>query len=174
MGRGAALSAAAFEVARSGGDEVISAGSGCAGPWRVVATASSPVTIASARRAITTFHVGAASLGGTGRGVCVTELRACLPGLGPRVYQGLLVVGLAGQTDNVLPLEDYVDGVVAAESPPMWANTGGEAALQAQAVAARSVAVALVSSTGSICDTTQCQVYKGLPDQYGMTADRSR
>ena len=96
-----------------------------------------------------------------------------LAGHWARVYQGLLVVGVTGQTDNVVPLEDYVDGVAAAESPPMWANTGGEAALQAQAVAARSVAVALVSLTGSICDTTQCQVYKGLPEQYGMTADKA-
>ena len=56
----------------------------------------------------------------------------------------------------------------------MWANTGGEAALEAQAVAARSVAVALVVHQGRICDTTQCQVYKGLPDQYGMTADKRR
>ena len=47
---GPRLSASAFEVTRSGGDEVISAGSGCAGPWRVLATASSPVTIASVGR----------------------------------------------------------------------------------------------------------------------------
>ena len=48
---------------------------------------------------------------------------------------------------------------------------GGEAALEAQAVAARSVAMALVAASGAICDTTSCQVYVGLPDQYGMTAD---
>ncbi len=163
---GPRLSAPAFEVTRSGGDDVISAGSGCAGPWRVVAAVSSPVTIAgSAASSSGTSSTAAAGEGST------SEVRACLAGVGPRLYQGVFVVGLGGETDNVLPLEDYVDGVVAAESPPVWANTGGEAALQAQAVAARSVAVALVSLTGSICDTTQCQVYKGLPDQYGMTAD---
>jgi SpoIID/LytB domain protein len=164
---GPRLSAAAFEVTRSGGVEVISAGSGCAGPWRVLATASSPVTIAS----VAAITSAGAATSAVPAGASASLVRACLPGLSPRLYQGLLVVGLGGQTDNVLPLEDYVDGVVAEESPPVWASTGGEAALQAQAIAARSVAVALVSSTGSICDTTQCQVYKGLPDQYGMTAD---
>ena len=71
----------------------------------------------------------------------------------------------------MLPLEAYLDGVVPAESPPSWMGSGGEAALQALAVAARSVAVALVATEGAICDTTQCQVYEGVPNEYGMTAE---
>jgi SpoIID/LytB domain protein len=100
-----------------------------------------------------------------------SEVQLCLPGVAPRTYRGDLVAEPDAQTENVLPLEDYVDGVVPAESPPSWMGTGGEAALQALAVAARSVAVALVSTEGSICDTTQCQVYEGVPDKYGMAAD---
>jgi SpoIID/LytB domain protein len=166
---GRTLSAAAFEVARSGGYQVVSSGPSCAGPWRAMATTSANVTISSAAGPATSPTRGAgAPVPAT---IPASELRACLPGIGPRVYQGQLVVDPDGQTDNVLPLEDYIDGVVPAEAPPGWAGTGGEAALQALAVAARSVAVALVSATGSICDTTQCQVYKGLPDQYGVTAD---
>ena len=92
---------------------------------------------------------------------------------GGTVYQGDLVAQTNGQTQNVLPLEDYVDGVVPAESPPTWGNTGGEAALEAQAVAARSYALAFVASSGVICDTTACQMYTGLPDQYGLTADNA-
>ena len=157
---GASVSAAAVEVTRSGGRQVISSGPGCEGPWRVVATTSSAVTVA-----------GASGGGGGAAGLSSSNLEACLPGTGPRVYQGYLAANPSGQTDNIVPLEDYVDGVVAAESPPAWADTGGEAALEALAVAARSVAIALVASEGSICDTTQCQVYKGLPDQYGVTAD---
>ena len=76
-----------------------------------------------------------------------------------------------GGTDNVLPLEDYVDGVVPAESPVIWASLGGQAELEAQAVAARSYALAFVASSGEICDTIACQMYTGLPDQYGPTAD---
>jgi SpoIID/LytB domain protein len=165
---GGSLSAPAVEVTRSGGALVVSSGPGCAGPWRAVTTATAAVTVASAGPA---GPVDGSSTTPPAAGLSGSELAACLPGTGQRVYQGDLVVGLSGQTENVLPLEDYVDGVVAAESPPVWANMGGEAALEAQAVAARSVAVALVAASGAICDTTSCQVYKGLPDQYGMTAD---
>lgn len=152
------VSAAALEVTRSGGEQVISTGPGCAGPWQAVATTASAVTIASA---------GANGLSS----LSSSELQACLPAVGPRLYQGYLAANPTGETDNIVPLEDYVDGVVASESPPIWASTGGEAALEAQAIAARSVAVALVSLSGSICDTTQCQVYRGIADQYGPTAD---
>ena len=38
-------------------------------------------------------------------------------------------------------------------------------------MAVRSYAVATVAAAGAICDDTACQVYLGLPDQYGPTAD---
>jgi SpoIID/LytB domain protein len=156
------VAAPAFEVTSSGGTQSVFSGQSCAGPWQPVATTSALVTIASAEPGTSPAQAA---------GIASSELQACLPGLGQRVYQGDLVAQTNGQTDNVLPLEDYIDGVVPAESPPTWASAGGEAALEAQAVSARSYALALVASSGVICDTTACQVYTGLPDQYGLTAD---
>ncbi len=65
-----------------------------------------------------------------------------------------------------LPFEDnYMRGI--AEMPSKWADDGGMAALEAQAIAARSYAMAYVgwrmgnrSMSGSICVTEGCQVYK--------------
>ena len=156
------VAASALEVTSSGGTQSVYSGPGCSGPWQPVATTSASVTIASAVPGTSPPEPA---------GIATSELQACLPGLGPRIYQGDLVAQTDGQTQNVLPLEEYVDGVVPAESPPTWANSGGEAALEAQAVAARSYALAFVASSGVICDTTACQMYAGLPDQYGLTAD---
>ena len=68
-------------------------------------------------------------------------------------------------TVNQLPLESYLRGVVPRESPASWGNLGdrrGMHALRAQAVAARSYAVA-EDRPGPVktCDTTACQVYGG-------------
>lgn len=58
-----------------------------------------------------------------------------------------------------VPMEQYLRGVVPRESSSGWAP----AALQAQAVAARSYALAVRSGSGTadLCDTTACQVYGG-------------
>jgi len=66
------------------------------------------------------------------------------------------------QTVVVLPLEDYLLGVVPRESSASW----HPAALQAQAIAARSYSAnkrARVGGRGTydICDTTSCQVFGG-------------
>lgn len=65
---------------------------------------------------------------------------------------------------NNVPLEAYVAGVVAAE----MASNAPLAALQAQAVAARTNALALRRSHRGepfdVCATTHCQVYRGVPD----------
>ncbi len=161
-----------------------SGSSGASGATRSTTTAGaiSSVTTPSVTRSVTTPGAShsAPTPGATGSssaapvvpaGIAVSELQACLPGVGLRTYRGDLVAQPDGQTQDVLPLEAYLEGVVPAESPPSWMGTGGEAALQALAVAARSVAVALVSTEGAICDTTQCQVYEGVPNQYGMTAE---
>ena len=71
--------------------------------------------------------------------------------------------GGAMVTVNHVTVEEYLRGVVPLESPPAWPA----AALQAQAVAARTYAVdKLVRSAGrggwDICDTTACQVYGGV------------
>src|SRR5436305_274853 len=61
--------------------------------------------------------------------------------LNGRAYHGLLVVRRAGKSLSVvnsLPLDEYVRGVVGGEMPDRWSI----AALEAQAVAARSYALA--------------------------------
>ncbi len=64
-----------------------------------------------------------------------------------------------------LPFESYLEGI--AEVPPSWPR----AALEAQAIAARSYALATTGWDGAagetldtpICATTACQVYRGIP-----------
>ena len=77
-------------------------------------------------------------------------------------YRGEVAIQLTGSTFEVvnrLGMQEYLYGVVPRESPASWAP----AALQAQAVAARTYeqAVARPTATNDICDTTQCQVYGG-------------
>lgn len=87
---------------------------------------------------------------------------------GTRDYRGAMraVAASAGSTTrytvNVLSIDEYVRGVVPAEMPTSWEP----AAVQAQAVAARSYAAfeaeANKSRTYDLCDTTSCQVYGGV------------
>ncbi len=70
------------------------------------------------------------------------------------------------QVDNVVDLDRYVEGVVPRESPASWPL----ATLEAQAVAARSYAIAYTGGGAvPICDSTYCQVYGGDPVQYDPT-----
>ncbi|GAB7006054.1 hypothetical protein JCM18899A_35270 [Nocardioides sp. AN3] len=78
--------------------------------------------------------------------------------------------GLDRDTVNVLGLEDYVRGVVAREMPSSWSA----AALQAQAVAARTYAAyerahAPTGRPYQTCDSTACQVYGGVGAQTRAT-----
>ncbi len=77
------------------------------------------------------------------------------------------------RTVSALPMEDFLRGVVPAESPPSWgsANGGtGMAALEAQAVAARSFAASENRySYAKSCDTTSCQVYRGESVEHALT-----
>jgi stage II sporulation protein D len=84
-------------------------------------------------------------------------------------YPGTLKVARSGDgtlsLTLTLPFERYLDGI--AEVPPSWPM----AALEAQAIAARSYALATTGWSGSegqtlkspICATTSCQVYAGIP-----------
>jgi stage II sporulation protein D len=84
-------------------------------------------------------------------------------------YPGALAVRLADDgtlsLTVTLPFEDYLRGI--AEVPASWPA----AALEAQAVAARSYALATTGWDGEqgetlatpICATTSCQVYRGIP-----------
>lgn len=84
-------------------------------------------------------------------------------------YPGTLLVRRAGdgslELTVVLPFERYLEGI--AEMPPSWPR----AALEAQAIAARSYALATTGWSGEqgarlerpICATSACQVYRGMP-----------
>jgi len=92
-------------------------------------------------------------------------VKVVLPNGSVRPYRGsvaLIKRGTGGRTINNVLLEDYVKGVVPAEMPTSWAAD----AVRAQAVAARSYAVRLQKFGGysgyDICDTTACQVYRGM------------
>jgi len=85
-----------------------------------------------------------------------------------RTYRGTLTLTYgsgASRVVNTVAMDDYLRGVVPRESIASWGDAGGGkgmAALQAQAVAARSyAAVSRRYSWANICDTTTCQVYGG-------------
>ncbi|HWI73777.1 MAG TPA: SpoIID/LytB domain-containing protein [Baekduia sp.] len=87
-------------------------------------------------------------------------------------YRGAVEVRPSGsgvQAINALGLEDYVRGVVSAESPSSWPAE----ALKAQAVAARSYAV--TSNVGTTTDgidqyaDTRSQMYKGVAAEFPST-----
>lgn len=70
-------------------------------------------------------------------------------------------------TVNVVSIEQYVQGVIAAEMPASWASE----ALKAQSVAARTYGVRSIvpSRYYDICNTTACQVYGGLSRETAAT-----
>ncbi|MDQ1424032.1 MAG: hypothetical protein QOD72_1530 [Acidimicrobiaceae bacterium] len=103
-------------------------------------------------------------------GLCqpTTHSVADQPKGGVQLYRGrLYVLGDAGVTHTVAisSLDSYLRGVVPSESPASWGTAGGgkgEHALYAQAVAARSYAMAAHRYTyADVCDTQSCQVYRG-------------
>ena len=95
-------------------------------------------------------------------------VKVVLPNGSVRPYRGTVALikrGTSGRTVNNVLLEDYVKGVVPAEMPTSWAPH----AVGAQAVAARSYAVRLQKLAGNsgydICDTTACQIYRGMASE---------
>lgn len=77
--------------------------------------------------------------------------------------QGIRVV-------NILPLDEYLYGVLPNEIYPSW----GEEALKATAIAARSFTLASVSGKHSadgfdVCTNTHCQMYRGKGTEYTST-----
>ena len=95
-------------------------------------------------------------------------VKVVLPNGSVRPYRGTVALikrGSGGRTVNNVLLEDYVKGVVPAEMPTSWAAH----AVRAQAVAARSYGVRLQKFAGNagydICDTTACQVYRGMAQE---------
>lgn len=77
--------------------------------------------------------------------------------------------GTAQRTVNAVALDQYLRGVLPREMPASWGSMGdgrGMAALEAQAVAARSYAVTQNREPyAKTCDTASCQVYGGRARQ---------
>ncbi|WP_280494122.1 SpoIID/LytB domain-containing protein [Nocardia asiatica] len=89
-------------------------------------------------------------------------------------YRGALGVALedgAARVVNQVDVEDYLLGVVPAEVQANWADKGAEEALRAQAIAARSYALAEQRYPyAQTCDTTACQRYPGTAQEDPRTA----
>jgi stage II sporulation protein D len=97
-----------------------------------------------------------------------------LPGTAPleldRPYRGQIEVGVTGRTldaVNVVGLEQYLQGVVAKEMPSAWPDE----ALKAQAVAARSYALAhrLSGKLFDLYADVRSQVYGGVEGEHPRT-----
>lgn len=104
------------------------------------------------------------------------RLSLVLPKIGVRQYRGVLRHARpsartnARDTVNVLRLDEYVKGVVPAEMPASWHPE----AVQAQAVAARTYALQQradhLRRYYQICDTTACQVYRGISGEHPLAS----
>ena len=79
--------------------------------------------------------------------------------------------GARQRTVNWVAVEQYLRSVVPSEMPSTWSTMGGgagQAALEVQAVAARSYALAEVRyAYAKTCDTIRCQVYSGRRSRRG-------
>ena len=97
-------------------------------------------------------------------------VKLAMPNGDTRLYRGKLGMRLSGsgaRTVNYVPMESYLRGVVPAEMPASWAPE----AVKAQSVAARTYAARLRSSAADgasydLCDTSACQVYKGMAAEH--------
>jgi SpoIID/LytB domain protein len=117
-----------------------------------------PVTVAPPP----TEAVSARSLSALPKGDSVVSL----PGQDRR-YRGTVQATAGGgglQLTNTIDVEQYLRGM--GEVPASWPA----AALQAQAIAARTVAMAAVASGRPLCDTDQCQVYVGAGNEDPATS----
>jgi stage II sporulation protein D len=141
--------ASSYSVGASGGRVSLYAASG-----RRLGTYAAPLRLAAPKAGAFTLRGAAANGTRNGRYRGALELRA----VGGRV-----------QAINALDLEDYVRGVVSAESPSTWPAE----ALKAQAVAARTYAVTTnVGTTSDGIDQyadTRSQMYKGVAAEYPST-----
>jgi peptidoglycan hydrolase-like amidase len=134
--------------------------SGCGGPWSLAGTLGSGLRVATS----------------SDQRVLANLPRVC-EAAGQHAYRGSLAVvsnGGTQRTINHVLTESYLRGVVPRESPASWASLGGgrgAQALRAQAVAARSYALASIRivNVARTCDTTACQVYGGAGLLTGTT-----
>ncbi len=139
----------AVRLVASGGGFEVQRGPSCAGPW----VTQGLVAASEVHLSAPTPAPGAGADG-------------LLQGCGPSYrawYEGTLVAVTADgrpRTVNVVTIDQYLRGVVPNEMPALWPA----AALEAQAVAARSYAMAGDTRQwpyADTCDTARCQVYDG-------------
>lgn len=145
--------AKAVRMIKAGDIWNIDTASSCDGPWTALGQ--------STGRTVT-----------IGRSSGSDELFVCRPDRIKAFYSGSIRAQLVGdgtRTMNITTIEEYLRGVVPREMPASW----HPAALRAQAVTARSYAMAgdtrHADPAGGLyadtCDTTLCQVYKGRFEQ---------
>lgn len=115
-----------------------------------------------------TGPAAAANVALTSRGLWAVpagDTVVALPGVG-RSYRGTILAAAGGQglqlTDE-LDVEQYLRGM--GEMPASWPA----AALQAQAIAARTFAIRAASAGRTLCDDQQCQVYIGAGNETAAT-----
>jgi SpoIID/LytB domain protein len=149
-------------------------GGGCGGPWSSKPTRSNgsdPTATPSQNPGIGDPAAGSKAL------------QLCQGG-GNLTVRGSIeaLFNSAGQarTVNIVPLEQYVSGVVPNESPAGWGTVGqagpqgqpwGFQELEAQATAVRSYAMAGLGSWGGYADTCdlECQTYRGTANENALT-----
>ena len=125
------------------------------------ATPATTAPAATAAAAAPTEAVSARGLSAVPKRDSVVDL----PGQDRR-YRGTIEVGSGGgglQLTNVVDVEQYVRGM--GEMPASWPA----AALQAQAIAARTFAMRAASAGRALCDDQQCQVYLGAGNEHPAT-----
>ena len=100
------------------------------------------------------------------------KVRLILPGGTTTKYRGRIAAKFYGsgiRTVNHLAMQNYLRSVVPVEMPGSWSTE----ALKAQAVAARTYAAWMMDNTDygiyDLCDTSSCQVYKGVSYEYSTT-----
>jgi SpoIID/LytB domain protein len=169
----------------SGGNKVLPAGTKTIFLNRIVVNGTAVYEVWYSSTASCT--AGLTPLGNTGAskltiGKSVTDaedptklIRVCPAGGSSSIWypgriQGEIVSGTS-QTDNITTIEKQLRSVVPNESPASWSA----AALQSQAVAARSYALAGDTRWpgADTCDTIYCQVYYGWYRDLGNGAAKS-
>ncbi|NNF55491.1 MAG: SpoIID/LytB domain-containing protein [Acidimicrobiales bacterium] len=145
------ISNGAVRLSHDGSQFLVSYATSCAGPWTLVGGIAQHdyVRLVPDSPAATDSHE--------------SMLHVCRSGSARTWYSGEIVAAEhAGtrRTVNVTTIEEYLRGVVPNESPASWPAP----ALEAQAVAARSYAMAGDTRHlpfADTCETTRCQVFKG-------------
>ncbi len=152
------VTAPAMRLVPSGSGYEIQTATGCGGPWtRFADVAKTSIGIRVEEDPDDPFAAGdwIGRDSHTLLGVCGSSYRTWYDG---EIWSHRTSSGQ--RTVNVVTIEQYLRGVVPNEMPASWPA----AALESQAVAARSYALAGDSRWGShadTCDNTYCQVYDG-------------